>query len=117
MKLRTIIDAVGAFAKLANSDMSLRSAYRLQKLTASIQNEADFFNAKRQKIIEKYAVDDVIPDDKLAEAQVELDKLLDVEVQADFVPLKLPLSENINISVNDIVALAAFVIFEEEEMR
>ena len=117
MKLRTIIDAVGALAKLSNSDMNLKSAYRLQKLTASIQNEADFFNDKRQKIIEKYAENDAIPEGKLAAAQKELDGLLDVNVLTEFTPLKLPLTENINISANDIAALAAFVVFGEEEAR
>lgn len=111
MKLLTIMNAVGAFTKLANSDLSLPNAYKLQKLVAALQTEIDFFNEKKQKIYEKFAVDGGIPEDSVPVAQAELDELLSLEVQTEFAPLRLPLTEDIKISASDIGFLSPFIEF------
>ena len=119
MILRQIINAVGAFTKLASSDMGLSSAYRLQKLIGAVQTELDFFSSKRNQILSKYgtiqednSVD--ITEENAQLAKVEIEELLEVEVMPDFTRLSLPLSEHIQLSANDVEALAYFVDFTDD---
>ena len=119
MKLRVIMSAVSAFQKLANADMTLKSAYRLKKLVDSVQTEIDFFNEKQYKIIEKFGGGEgiVIPEDKLADMRAEIDELLELDVQTEFTPIKLPLTENVSVSASDITALSHFIEFTEHDTK
>lgn len=119
MKLRQIINAVPALTKLANADMGLQNSYNLQKLLSSLQTEIEFFNEHKMKIASKYGtvkenglVD--IPKEKEAEAQSELDELLELDVQTVVTTIKIPITENVQLSANDIGILTTFVEFTTE---
>ena len=115
LKLRVIMSAVSAFRKLANADMSLKSAYRLKKLVDIVQSEVDFFVSEQNKIIAKHQGGEgiAIPEEKMAEMRAEIDELLDFDVQTEFTPIKLPLTENISLSASDITVLTPFIEFGE----
>ncbi|GHV15109.1 hypothetical protein FACS1894219_11810 [Clostridia bacterium] len=122
MKLLEIVNAIPALTKLAAADMPLPDAYRLQKLIASLQADIDFFNAQKLKTAQKYGVvrDDNfvdIPGDKIAEAQSELDELLNMNVETEITAIQIPANDSIKLSANDIGLLAPFAefIFETEE--
>jgi len=121
MKMFQIINAISAFTKLAASDMKMTDAYRLQKLLSSLQVEIDFFNDQKLKLAQKYGTinDDGsvdIPPDKVSEAQAALDDIMDVDVKAEYEVVKIPISDNIEVSTNDIGVLSPFVefIFSED---
>lgn len=119
MKLKEIVLAVPALSKVAAGDLSLRLAYRLKLLISALQKEADFFSEQRQKIFEKYGLQNEdgsyhFEGDNEQKAVAELDELLDLEVSPETEILEIPISENIRISVGDISLLAPFIHFTEE---
>ena len=118
--LKSIILAVPALSKLTGADLSLKLAYRLRKLIDALQKEADFFSEQRAKILNKYGVPDdageyAFSGDGEQKAIEELDALLDMEVTVELDALRVPISEKVALSVNDMINLAPFVEFIEEE--
>jgi len=120
MKMYQIINAVPAFGKLGNSDMKMSDAYKVQKMLSTLQTEIDFFNEKKLALAQKYgtvngdgSVD--IPKENQAEAQAALGELMNIDVQAEFKVIKIPINDNIELTANDIGFLAPFVEFYSAE--
>ena len=118
MKLYQIINAVPALNKLGNSDMKLSESYKLQKLLSAVQVEIDFFNRSQVKIIEQHGVikdggEFIIDEDKRAIYAKAMDELAQTDVEPEFSKMKIAVSENIQLSANDIGSLMPFVEFTE----
>jgi len=107
-KLKDILIAIPALSKLARSDLTLKTAYHLQKTLSALQQEADFFAAKREELLEKHKESE-------SDAQKALDELLALEVEPDISIVQVPITENIKLSPNDIGALLPFIKIHEEE--
>ena len=119
MKLYQIINAIPPLNKLGNSDMKMAEAYKLQKILASIQVEIDFYNKNHMELITKNGQikDDgtfVIGEDKRSDYMKSMDELAQTDVEPAFSKMKIAVTENIQISANDIGALMPFVEFTEE---
>lgn len=119
IKLKAIILAIPALSKVIAGNLSLRIAYRMKQNVAALQKEADFFSEQRQKIFEKYGVqnDDgsyTFSEENEPKAAVELNELLDLEVSPEVEVMDIPISENLRLSVNDIELLTPFIHFIEE---
>jgi len=56
IELRQIVLAIPSLGKLSSLDLSLKTAYRLKQIFASLQKEADFFSEQRRKILDKYGI-------------------------------------------------------------
>ena len=120
MKMYQIIHAIPALGKLAEGDMRMTDAYRLQKLLSSLQTEIDFFNGQKMKLALKHGIENAdgsveIPKENEAEAQSELDELMAVEVKTEFDVIRIPINDNIELSANDIGFLSPFVEFYSAE--
>jgi len=118
MKLFKIINAIPALNKLGNSDMKISEAYKLQKLLSAVQVEIDFFNRNQMKIIEANGVikdngEFIIAEDKREIYAKAMDELAQTDVEPEFSRMKIAVTENIQISANDIGALEPFVEFTE----
>lgn len=118
--MRSVILAIPALSKLSGADLSLKLAYLLRKNIDALQKEADFFSEQRTKILNKYGTLDetgeyTFAGDNEQKAVDELDALLDMEVTPEVETLKIPITEKVTLSVNDMVNLAPFVEFIEEE--
>ena len=119
MKLYEVVNAVPALNKLGNSEMKLTEAYKLQKLLTAIQVEIDFFNKNQLKIIEENGEIQASGDFKIDEGKREIyakamDELALTEVEPVFTKMKIAVTENIQLSANDIGVLMPFVEFTEE---
>lgn len=112
VKLKEIVLAVPALSKVADCNLSLRSAYALKKSIAELQKEADFFREQRDKYIAKYNVDTL---GALSEdAARAMNDLLEMDVEPCAEKVVIPLSEGIRLSVNDLELLSPFITFTEE---
>jgi hypothetical protein len=119
MVLRQVIEAIPALNKLADTELDIKSAYKVSKILSALKDEVEFFNLSKQKIIEKYGNvnDDGSVDyapGKQAEAQKEFSELINLEVQTEIEKIELS-AEGIKLTANDILALEPFVTFKFDE--
>ena len=115
--LRTIIDAVPAFNKLASGDLPLSLAYKLSKQIKALATEIAFFNAEREKVMEKYGGESrrdriVFRDPGGVD---EFEKVLELTVTPDTERLRIPMLDDIHLSAHDVAFLEPFVEFEVSE--
>ena len=115
-KLCDLLNAVPALQKLANADISLKAAYKLNKMLDVLQNEIAFFEAERNKILNRYA--DQTEDGQYTfrvstqhEAEEKLDQLFNMEITPSIEAITMSIAENVQLSVNDIQSLTPFIIF------
>lgn len=119
MQLKEIVSAVPALSKLASANLRLKTAYTLKQTADILQKEVDFFEQERHKILEKYGKvqEDgsvLIPVEQRTKAEEEYSRLLSMDVQPEFSRLRISLSEDVKLSVNDLSLLAPFADFVEE---
>lgn len=112
--LKEIINAVPALNKLADSDLPLPLAYKLSKMTKTLQAEIDFFNAEREKVMKKYGGEPrrdriVFKDPNGVD---EFEKVLELTVNPDTERLRIPILDDIHLSAHDVAFLEPFVEFE-----
>ena len=120
MQLKEIVSAVPALSKLASANLRLKTAYTLKQMADILQKEVDFFEQERKKILEKYGKvqEDgsvLIPVEQRTKAEEEYNRLLSMEVQPEFSRLRISLSEDAKLSVNDLSLLAPFADFVEDK--
>lgn len=120
MYLKEIVSAVPALSKLTSANLRLKTAYALKQMADILQKEVDFFEQERKKILEKYGKvqEDgtvLIPAEQRPKAEEEYTRLLSMEVQPEFSRLRISLSEDARLSVNDLSLLAPFADFLEYE--
>ena len=118
MKIREMVLAINALSKLANCDLNIQTAYKLNQVVSIIQKEVDFFSNQRQKIFEKYGKlnkkdEFVIAKENESKAEEAIEEILDIESEAKIIPIKIPITENIQLSVNDLIFLEPFITFYE----
>lgn len=101
--LGRIVNSVSALRKMANQDLSLKTAYETYKLIKIMNEHLGYFDEHREKISE-------LADNK----DKELEALLQTEVElADFQKVKVSLKENVNMSAMDLMELEDFIDFTE----
>lgn len=118
VKLKSIISAIPALAKLSAGNLNLRTAYNLQKATMALQKEADFFSERRDKIFAKYGKKSEDGGFTFGESEeqlavTELEELLSLDVSPECERVSVPLSENVKLSANDLGVLLPFIDFTE----
>ena len=122
----TYFDAVALNAlceKVENRVVSLKTAYKISKLSKKIAEELVFYNQKFNNIISKYAETDtegalILNEDKtgvkiqeqyLIQCSSELKELQNFEIIIDDLSFNLEELENLNLSVKDIGILMPFI--------
>lgn len=118
-KLCDLLNAVPALQKLANADISLKAAYKLNKMLDALQNEIAFFEAERNKILNKFAdqAEDGeyrFHDSTQHEAEEKLEQLFNMEITPDIEAITMSIAEDVRLSVNDIQSLTPFIVFADD---
>lgn len=122
MNILTLINAAKVFNQVAQTKISSKLAYKIMKLCKSVAVDEEFYNNKRNEMIETYALRDengqiVVSDDgmisimpdKLEEASVALRELNSIEVEAPNVKFTLAELDELKLSVADMFALDVFI--------
>lgn len=121
MKLSTIVNAVPALQKLAATNLSPRTLYWISKLMAKIDCELAFFNAEKEKIARELLGKEVekgkweIPAENREALDRRMADLLDIDIDDDFKVAKIPTTEPITMSYNDLRTLEGLVELELDE--
>lgn len=115
--VQQIVQCVGAFRKLANADLPLRTAHRLSRVVDAVQKELAFFEAERGKILARHKLTEGLSgsSEDLTRADEEFRALMEMEIDVEAERLELPVGGNISLSANDVGALAPFIAFLEDE--
>jgi hypothetical protein len=113
MNILTLINAANIFNQVAQTKISSKTAYKIMKLYKSIAAEEEFYNQKRNDIINQYADRDengqiklsedgnmiIILPDKLAEAELAMLELNNIEVEIPNIRFNLSELEELKFSV------------------
>ena len=122
MNIVTFINAVKIFNQFGQVKVSARLAYKIVKLCKSAQIEEEFYNARRNEIINEYALRDEngqivvsndgvirIIEDKMDAANNALKELNDIEVEVPNIKFTLSELDEFKLSIADMFALDAFI--------
>lgn len=121
MKITTLINAANVFNQFAQTKTTPAIAYKIMKFCKSVAAEEEFYNAKRNEIIDAYAKRDengqiVVQDgmigiepDKIEEANKAFGELNDIEVEAPKIKFKLSELEGFELSAADMFTLDEFI--------
>lgn len=122
MNIITLINTARIFEQFAQTKISSKLAYKIMKLCKSVAVEEEFYNTKRNEIIDMYAIKDengnvaitddgiikIVPD-KISEANAAMQELNSIEVEAPNIKFTLDELEGLELSVADMFALDAFI--------
>lgn len=116
MKLIQIINATRPLQELVRQPMQLRTAHRLSQMVNAINSEVEFFQAERNKLAKKYNPQTDTLEMK-AQAQKEMEALLNFDVEWEHQPVVLKMSDldDIKLSVADIQCLEGFVEIDYQQ--
>ena len=122
MNILTLINTAKIFNQVAQAKISSKLAYKIMKLCKSVAIEEEFYNNKRNEIINEYAVRDeneqiVVSDDgmisivkdKIDEANAALQELNNIEVEVPNIRFTLAELDELKLSVADMFVLDAFI--------
>lgn len=123
MNIVTLMNAAKVFNQVAQTKISSKLAYKIMKLCKSAAEDEEFYNNKRNEIINEYAVRDEngqisvsddgminIIQDKIPEAERALRELNEIEVDAPNIKFTLDELDELKLSVADMFALDAFIV-------
>ena len=120
MKLGDIVSALPALQKLAAADFSLNVLYRVNRLINTLEKQLEFYNEQRNAALTRYGTEvepgqwTVVPENREA-YDARMTELLDVEIEGIGAPVRVPVSENLRLSYNDLNALSGLVELEGAE--
>lgn len=122
MNILTFINATKIFNQVAQTKVSSKLAYKIMKLCKAAIAEEEFYNNKRNEIINEYAVRDEdgkisvsddgmisIVKDKIQEAEMALKELNEIEVDVPNIKFTLDELDELKLSVADMFVLDAFI--------
>ena len=122
MNIITLLNAAKIFMQFDQTKIAPKLAYKIMKFCKAVSVEEEFFNTKRNEIIDAYAVKDengqvVVDDngmirivqDKIAEANAAMNELNSIEVDAPNIQFTLEELGAFELSVSDMFALDAFI--------
>lgn len=104
MILIDIVRAGSSLRKLSAQDLSLKKAYSVYQLVQQMNKHLQYFDDNREKIAPLADID-----------APELRELLLTEIEDTFNPIDINITENVELSVLDIMNLNGFINFIEPE--
>jgi hypothetical protein len=117
MKMYELLAALPALQKVGGQDLPLKTLYKVSRVLKKLDENLNFFNSRREALIVEYCTirdgNPVPKDEYRKEYNTKFAELLNLDVELDQVePVVIPMSENLVLSYNDLVALEAFVQIE-----
>jgi RNA-binding protein YlmH len=122
MNIVTLISAAQIFGQFRQVQISSRLAYKIMKFCKSASIEEEFYNGKRNELINEYALRDEngqvvvsdegmvrIVEDKISDANKALTELNGIEVEMPSIKFSLAELEELKLSVEDMFVLDAFI--------
>ncbi len=118
MKQGKIIMAIKTLDKLKSQQMALSLSYRLYKLRKELQPHWDWQVEQEMQMLEKFGEHNengmTIKQEARADMDSALALIVDTEVEQDWNPVKIAVSDDLMISVEDIEALDGFIMIGDD---
>ena len=114
MRIGQIVNALPALQKLGNENLTLKTLYWVNKLLSALDKELSFYNAQQRKILNELGTEVQpgkweIPPEIREQYLARMTELANIEIEGDFKVVKLPMTENISLSYNDMKMLEGLV--------
>lgn len=122
MNILTLINVANIFSQIGQTKISSKLAYKIMKLCKSIAADEEFYNSKRNEIIQEYAAKDengqvivsndgmiTIDQSKIDDANAAVAELNNIEVDMPNVRFRLEELEELKLSVADMFVLDALI--------
>lgn len=114
MKMGKLVEALPALQKLAAAELTPKTLYWVSKLLSKIDKELAFFNEQRDKALAELGTE-VEPDqwkidpENRPSFEERMTELANIDIDEVFKVVKLPMSENVSLSYNDLRSLEGLV--------
>ena len=114
MKLGKIVESVPALQKLAGANLTPKTLYWVSKLMSKLDSELAFFNEQQAIILKELGTEQEagkwrIPPENRTAFEERMTELFNIEIDSDFKVVKLPMTENVSLSYNDMKMLEGLV--------
>jgi uncharacterized membrane protein YheB (UPF0754 family) len=111
--LNEILKAKKAIEKLLNSDLPIKTSYKLSKVIDQLNDEYNKIGEAQRKIMKKYGEEKegdnvIVSPDKRDEFQKELDDFLKEKTVIDFQPISIEDLGDAKLSAMEVRAMASF---------
>ena len=119
MRIGQIVNALPALQKLGNENLTLKTLYWVNKLLSALDKELSFYNAQQRKILNELGTEVQtgkweIPPEMREQYLARMAELDGIEIDNAFPVVKLPVTEHVSLSYNDLKLLEGFVELEFE---
>lgn len=114
MKMGKLVEALPALQKLAAAELTPKTLYWVNKLMSKIDKELAFFNEQRDKALAELGTEiepnkwKIAPENRSA-FEERMMELANIDIEESFKVVKLPMSENVSLSYNDLKSLEGLV--------
>lgn len=114
MKMGKLVEALPALQKLAAAELTPKTLYWVSKLLSKIDKELAFFNEQRDKALAELGTEvepdqwKIDPENRPA-FEERMTELANIDIDEVFKVVKLPMSENVSLSYNDLRSLEGLV--------
>lgn len=120
MTMQQLVDASPVLRKIAGQELSMKTLYGVSKIFAKLDDELKFYDRRRAELLEEYCdkrEDRYIPmEGCVDEFNRKFGELLNLEIDiGEFSPAKIPASEPMKLSYQELQAVKDFVEIEWEE--
>jgi len=114
MKMGKLVEALPALQKLAAAELTPKTLYWISKLMSKIDKELAFFNEQRDKALAELGTEIEpgkwkIDPDKRSAFEERMTELANIEIDETLKVVKLPMTENVSLSYNDLRSLEGLV--------
>lgn len=114
MELKDLVNAKDGLIKIFNAELPIKISYKLSKLVKDLNEELNFFEEKRKKLIEKFGEkkgDKIeVKQENLELFTNEMNELLKLKVEFKFEKIQLNEIENVKLSSLEVYNLQKFII-------
>lgn len=119
--LGAIVKGLPILHRLANEPMSLKTLYWTNKLLRRLEKEIAFFNDKQGEIVRELGEQTEdgkwrINGEHTADFERRMQELISIEIDDDFKAARIPTTETISLSYNDLCTLDGLIeLYDTEE--
>ena len=109
MTYGSVLASASVLQKLINQPLHLRQAYQMTKIARRINEELDFFYAKKDEIDKMECTDE--------EKIEKMNELVNLEIDWDLEPVRLSPEDKLELSASDLEMANDVIKVEEQETK
>lgn len=116
MKIGKIIAAVPAFKNLASQSFSGKTLFLVNRMIKQLETELSAYSAAYNSLVEKYGTGGRVTEDNMEAFGIELTELHNTDAVCEITPIRIPATDDIKLSCNDLKLLEGFIeLIDPEE--